>query len=136
MSESLFSTYWYRVANLKPALRDSVVISRQVYRGQTWYVLRNSLNGRNHRFNVAAYALIGQLDGQQTVQQLWDNAGRHSAETLPTQDEVIRLLGRLDQKWQREVGLETQPELELQVSLFDKIRCWATNECSQEIRCD
>ena len=46
---------------------------------------------------------------------------------------LVYALRRLDQKWQREVELEAQPEL-VQVSLFDKIRCWATNECSQEIR--
>ena len=95
MSESLFSTYWYRVANLKPVLRDTAIISRHVYRGQPWYVLRNSLNGRNHRFNAAAYALIGQMDGQRTVQEIWENAGKLPADEVPTQDEVIGLLGRL-----------------------------------------
>jgi len=46
---------------------------------------------------------------------------------------LVYALRRLDQKWQREVELEAQPGL-VQVSLFDKIRCWATYECSQEIR--
>ncbi|MBQ0718435.1 MAG: PqqD family protein, partial [Sulfitobacter litoralis] len=95
MSESLFSTYWYRVANLKPVLRDTAIISRHVYRGQPWYVLRNSLNGRNHRFNAAAYALIGQMDGQRTVQEIWENADKLPANAVPSQDEVMRLLGRL-----------------------------------------
>ena len=95
MTESLFSTYWYRVANLKPMLRDTTIISRHVYRGQPWYVLKNSLNGRNHRFNTTAYTLIGQMDGQRTVQEIWENAGKLSVDTAPTQDEVIHLLGRL-----------------------------------------
>lgn len=95
MSESLFSTYWYRVANLKPVLRTDAVISRHVYRGQPWYVVQNSLNGRNHRFNAATYALIGQMEGYRTVQEIWDNTGKMSPDALPTQDEVIRLLGRL-----------------------------------------
>jgi len=47
---------------------------------------------------------------------------------------LVYALRRLDQKWQRDLELEAQPEFVLQVSLFDKIRCWATNECSQEIR--
>ncbi|MCP4878249.1 MAG: hypothetical protein GY896_22585, partial [Gammaproteobacteria bacterium] len=95
MSESTFSTYWYRVANLKPVLRDAAIISRHVYRGQPWYVLRNSLSGRNHRFNAAAYALIGQMDGQRTVQEIWENTDKLSIDASPTQDEVILLLGRL-----------------------------------------
>jgi putative peptide zinc metalloprotease protein len=95
MGESVFSTYWYRVANLKPALRESTVISRHVYRGQTWYVLGNRLNGRNHRFNAAAYTLIGQMDGERTVQQIWDSVSKLLPDAVPTQDELIRLLERL-----------------------------------------
>ena len=95
MNESLFSTYWYRVAKLKPLLRDAAVISRHIYRGQPWYVIRNSLNGSHHRFNAAAYGLIGQMDGQRTVEEIWENAGKLSVDSIPTQDEFIRLLGRL-----------------------------------------
>ena len=95
MSDSLFSTYWYRVANLKPALRDSAKISRHIYRGQPWYVLRNSLTGRSNRFNMAAYALIGQMDGQRTIEELWENSDSRPDAAAPTQDEIILLLGRL-----------------------------------------
>lgn len=95
MSPSLFSTHWYRVAKLKPVLNDVVEISRHVYRRQPWYLLRSRLNGRCHRFNAAAYRLIGQMDGHRTVQQIWENAVELSADTPPTQDEVIRLLSRL-----------------------------------------
>jgi putative peptide zinc metalloprotease protein len=96
MNESLFSTYWYRVAKLKPALRDTALVSRHVYRGQPWYILRNRLNGRNHRFNAAAYALIGQMNGQRTVQEIWENAGHLAGDASPTQDECIRLLAQLN----------------------------------------
>lgn len=95
MSDSLFSTYWYRVAKLKPLLRDAVQISRHVYRGQPWYVLRNTLSGSNHRFNAMAYALITQMDGRRTVNEIWENAGQLAEEAAPTQDDIIQLLGRL-----------------------------------------
>lgn len=95
MNESIFSTYWYRVANLKPRLRDSTIISRHVYRGRPWYVLVNRLNRRNHRFNTSAYALIGRMDGTQTVQEIWESTGQLSGDAAPTQDEIIRLLARL-----------------------------------------
>ena len=97
MSESMFSTYWYRVAGLKPVLRDAAVVSRHVYRGQLWYVIRNNLNGRSHRFNAAAYDLIGRMDGRHTVQQIWKNAAKLSFQNPPTQDEVIRLLELLQE---------------------------------------
>ena len=92
MSEQLFSSYWYRVAQLKPVLRTSTEVSRHIYRGQIWYVLRNRLSGSNHRFNAEAYTLIGQMDGQKTIQEIWENAGKLSAESAPTQDEVIQVL--------------------------------------------
>lgn len=95
MSESLFSTYWYRVKNLKPMLRNTTIISRHVYRGRPWYILKNSLNKRNHRFNAAAYGLIGRMDGRTTVQEIWENAAQLPADAFPTQDELIRLLARL-----------------------------------------
>lgn len=95
MNESVFSTYWYRVANLKPALRDSTAISRHVYRGESWHVLRNRLTGCHHRFNAAASTLIGLMNGERTVEQIWTDAGKILPDQVPTQDEVIRLLGRL-----------------------------------------
>jgi putative peptide zinc metalloprotease protein len=95
MSDSLFSPYWYRVAELKPALRASVVIARHRYRGETWYVLLNRLTGRSHRFNSAAYSLVGLMDGRRTVQEIWDQAQAADMEHSPTQDGVIRLLGQL-----------------------------------------
>ncbi len=96
MTESFFSTYWYRVADLKPMLRDAVVISRHVYRGELWYVLRNALSQRNHRFNTAAYTLIAQMDGKKTVHEIWEIMGQLSMDASPTQDEFIRLLGQLN----------------------------------------
>lgn len=95
MSDSIFSPYWYRVANLKPVLRDSVQIARHRYRGQIWYVLRNRLTGRSHRFNTAAYSLVGLMDGRRTVQEIWDFAEAADQENAPTQEGVLRLLGQL-----------------------------------------
>ena len=128
MPESLFSTYWYRVANLKPVLRDAAIISRHVYRGRPWYVLRNSLNGRNHRFNAAAYALIGQMDGRWTVEEIWENAGKLSADAVPTQDEVIRLLGRL-----HDADLIQTDILPSTVDLFRQVQGQPANSLKQRI---
>jgi putative peptide zinc metalloprotease protein len=95
MNASVFSTHWYRVAKLKPVLNDAVEITRHVYRQQPWYLLRSRLNGRSHRFNAAAYRIIGQMDGCRTVQQIWENAVSLTDDAPPTQDEVIRLLSQL-----------------------------------------
>jgi putative peptide zinc metalloprotease protein len=95
MTEPLFSPSWYRVASLRPRLRGHARIHRHHYRNELWYVLQDQSAGKYHRFSPAAYYLIGLMDGERTVQQLWEQAGVHLGDDLPTQDEAIRLLGQL-----------------------------------------
>jgi putative peptide zinc metalloprotease protein len=95
MNETLHSTYWYRVARLKPVLRDTVRIARHVYRGRTWFILRNLVNSRNHRFNASAYRLIGLMDGKLSVDEIWLRECQAQGDNAPTQDEVISLLSQL-----------------------------------------
>jgi putative peptide zinc metalloprotease protein len=95
MAESLFSPSWYRVADLKPRLRKHAEIHRHEYRGEIWFVLQDHAGGRSHRFSPAAYTFIGLMDGQRTVEELWDALNERDGDAAPTQDEVIRLLGQL-----------------------------------------
>ena len=48
-----------------------------------------------HRFAPAAYYLIGLMDGQRTVQEMWELASAHLGDDAPTQDEVIQFLTQL-----------------------------------------
>lgn len=128
MGESMFSTYWYRVAKLKPVLRDSAVVSRHVYRGQPWYVVSTGLNSQNHRFNPAAYTLIGLMNGQLTVQEIWENACRLLADDAPTQDDVIRLLGRL-----HNADLIQNDILPNTVEVFRNARVWSDNRSNRNL---
>ncbi len=91
----LFSSSWYRVAELQPRLRSHAQIHRHRYRGQTWYVLEDRASQRHHRFTPQAHLLIGLMDGQRTVQELWEIACDRLGDESPTQDEVIQLLGQL-----------------------------------------
>ena len=95
MSDALFSPSWYRVAELKPRIRAHTVIHRHAYRGQIWFVLQDQAAGRSHRFTPAAHHFIGLMDGNRTVQEIWDAAGKQLGDAAPTQEEVIRLLGQL-----------------------------------------
>ncbi|HSE05880.1 MAG TPA: efflux RND transporter periplasmic adaptor subunit [Methylomirabilota bacterium] len=91
----LFSSSWYRVAELQPRLRSHAHIHRHRYRGQTWYVLEDRASQRHHRFTPQAHLLIGLMDGQRTVQELWEMACDRLGDESPTQDEVIQLLSQL-----------------------------------------
>ncbi|MDJ0834479.1 MAG: hypothetical protein QNJ69_13225 [Gammaproteobacteria bacterium] len=95
MSSTIFSPSWYRVADLKPRLRKHTDIHRHEYRGKLWFILQDHASGRSHRFTPVAYRFIGMMDGQRTVQQLWDALNESAGDRAPSQDEVIRLLGQL-----------------------------------------
>jgi putative peptide zinc metalloprotease protein len=95
MSDSLFSPSWYRVAGLKPRIRAHARIVRQTFRDKVWFVLQDQAAERAHRFTPAAHHFIGLMDGNRTVQQIWDAASAHLGDAAPTQEEAIRLLGQL-----------------------------------------
>ncbi|NNF46941.1 MAG: PqqD family peptide modification chaperone, partial [Desulfofustis sp.] len=92
---SLYSTYWYRVADIKPQLRNHTRLYRHIYRGQTWYVLQDPSSNRQHRFNKTAYFIIGLMDGKRTVAEIWTAATEALEDEAPTQDEIIQLLAQL-----------------------------------------
>lgn len=90
-----FSESWYRVVGLKPKLRATAQISRQYYRGERWYVVRDPAGNQFHRLSDAAYRFIGLLDGRRTVGEAWDLVGGQLADDAPTQPEVIQILSQL-----------------------------------------
>lgn len=92
---SLYSPYWYRVAEIRPRLRSHVRLHRHVYRGQDWYVLLDPSSSRQHRFSRTAYRIIGLMDGERTVRAIWTEAATLLGDDTPTQDEMIRLISQL-----------------------------------------
>lgn len=95
MSDALFSPSWYRVAALKPRIRAHARILRQSYRGKVWFVLQDAAAERSHRFSPGAHHFIGLMDGDRTVQEIWEATSARLGDEAPTQEEAIRLLGQL-----------------------------------------
>jgi putative peptide zinc metalloprotease protein len=95
VSESLFSSSWYRVAPIKPRLRRHAQIHRHVYRGELWYVLQDHASGKFHRFSPVANLVIGLMNGRRSLQEIWDLACERLGDEAPTQDEVIQLVSSL-----------------------------------------
>jgi putative peptide zinc metalloprotease protein len=83
------------VAQLRPQIQPHIDVHRHRYRGTTWYVLHDQMTGRVHRFTPATYLLIGRMNGEQTLDDIWKSAAIALGENAPTQDEVIRLLSQL-----------------------------------------
>src|SRR3954452_11774742 len=90
-----FSESWYRVADLRAKLRPSAQISRQHYRGDRWYVVRDPAGNQFHRLSAPAYRFVGLLDGTRTVAEAWELVGGQLADDAPTQNEVIQILSQL-----------------------------------------
>ena len=83
------SREWYRVATLKPRLRSHARIHRHVYRGQVWFVVQDPISGRYHRFTPLANECISLMNGERSVDEIWQTVG------LVSQDDIIELLSRL-----------------------------------------
>src|SRR3954468_15382793 len=90
-----FSESWYRVVNLRAKLRPSAQISRQYYRGERWYVVRDPAGNQFHRLSDPAYRFVGLLDGTRTVGEAWELVGGQLDDEAPTQPEVIQILSQL-----------------------------------------
>lgn len=95
MANPMLSSTWYRVAELRPRLRTHARLHRHIYRGVVWYLLQDPVSNRTHRFTPGARLFIAAMDGQRTVDELWQMSMRRLGEEAPTQDEVIQLLGQL-----------------------------------------
>lgn len=95
MAGPLFSQHWHRVADLRLRLRRHASLHRHEYRGEPWYVLHDALTGQVHRFTPEAYQIIGRLDGRRTVRDIWDQVSASLGDAMPTQQELITLIGRL-----------------------------------------
>lgn len=97
MSGSLFSPSWYRVAPLKPRLRQQAQLVRHVYRGERHYILQDQGSGRFLKLNPAAYQIVALMDGELTLDDIWQRACETLGDDAPTQDEVLNLMTQLHQ---------------------------------------
>jgi putative peptide zinc metalloprotease protein len=92
--EPLLSNDWYRVAELRLCLRPGVQVARQLIRGEIWYVLTDPVTGAHHRFNDAAYRLIGPCDGNVTLESVWAAQVMAERDGALTQHDAIRVVSQ------------------------------------------
>lgn len=92
-----FSNSWSRVSRLTPTLRAHVEIHRQLYRGEIWHVVSDPITNDFFRLNPVAYHFVGLLDGWRSVDEVWQLTLDRFGDAAPTQNEVIGLLGQMNQ---------------------------------------
>lgn len=90
-----FSESWYRIANQRVSLHPAVRIRRQNFRGELWYVIEHPYNNQFFRIRPAAYAFIGRLRADRTVEEAWKECLERFPDEAPGQAAVIQLLSQL-----------------------------------------
>ncbi|MGH1372070.1 MAG: hypothetical protein ACRBBW_08555 [Cellvibrionaceae bacterium] len=140
---SLFSQNWYRVEQLKPRLKPQVEITQQQLRGENKYALRDPISGSIQLFSLQAYTVIGLMDGERDLNQIWLMAGDLLKDELPTQEDVVSLMASLyqtdmlyldvpvnatdlfersDSKQEKKALQKVYSPLSVQIPLFDPTR--------------
>jgi putative peptide zinc metalloprotease protein len=95
MGQDFRSANWYRVAGVRPRLAPQVTVQRQRHRGVVWYVLFDPINQRTLRLTPQAWHVVARMDGQHSLQALWDDAAAALGRDAPPQDDLIQLLAQL-----------------------------------------
>ena len=90
-----FSESWHRVADLQVSLRQTVPIRKQLFRGETWYVLQDPFNNHFFRIRPQAHEFIVRLKAGRTVGQVWEACLTRNPSGAPGQEDVIQLLAQL-----------------------------------------
>jgi putative peptide zinc metalloprotease protein len=85
---------WQRIAGARPRLNPHIVIRRQFYQGELWYLLQDTISERHFRLTPGAYQLISRFDGARTLETIWQQA-QQSMGHAPEQQAFIRLLMQL-----------------------------------------
>ncbi len=93
--EELFSPYWYRVKELQPSLKPQVDISWHIYRGQDWFIVRDPVGARSHRFSSSAYRFVSLMDGHRSIESIWNQCNETLGDDAPSQNDIITLLSKL-----------------------------------------
>lgn len=92
-----FSESWHRVADARLRLLPTVVVHKQRFRGQDWYVLRDTYTQRFFRITAQAYIFVSRLSSELTVEEVWQNCLHDLPKEAPGQEEVMQVLSQLHQ---------------------------------------
>lgn len=90
-----FSESWHRVADLRVSLRPTVRVRKQLFRGETWYVLQDPFNNQFFRLRPEAHDFVSRLRPDRTVEEVWEEALDRHPDDAPGQEDVIQLLTQL-----------------------------------------
>ncbi len=91
----MFSESWHRVANSKAQLNPAVEVTRQKFRREIWYVLRDPFSNQFFRLPASAWNFLARLRTDRTVDYVWRECLELFPDESPGQQEVMQLLAQL-----------------------------------------
>ncbi len=95
VAQRTFHESWYRIADQLVGLKPNIDVSRQLYRGERWYVLRDPLTNQFYRLRPSAYRFVARLDQTKSVESVWREVVHENPDDAPGQEEIIQLLAQL-----------------------------------------
>ena len=87
-----FSDQWYRIADLRLALRPGVSVRLHEERGEPWYVLHERAHAGFYRVSPHTYRFIAQLTVDATLDEIWRASLQQQPQDTPGQEEVFELI--------------------------------------------
>ncbi len=86
---------WSHISNLSPRLHSHITAHPQYFRGSRWHIISDNARGRHMRINDAAYEFVGRLDGEHSVEEIYQTIRRAKGEDGVSRTEIIRILSQL-----------------------------------------
>lgn len=96
MSTNNTQELWAQLGDFKPQLQSHIQISQQVFRGEQWYLLKDSAQGKFSRFNAISYRIIAAMDGSRSNAQILSLLQGQQDTEAGTQENIILLVQRLN----------------------------------------
>ncbi|MBL4700021.1 MAG: hypothetical protein JKX85_02085, partial [Phycisphaeraceae bacterium] len=124
MERPTFSQNWSRVSRLTPTLRPHVQMTRQLFRGEQWYIVHDPISNNFFRLNPVAHHFVGLLDSKRSIDDAWRLTTDRYADMAPTQNEVVHILGQLNQSNLLRVDLPVDAQPLLERASRRKVKQW------------
>ena len=86
---------WQQWSGRRLRLSDTVGVHEHRYRGRRWYLLRESLSGKQYRLTSAIYRFIALLDGRRTIAEALDHLATPRSDTTQKRGELLTTLSQL-----------------------------------------
>ncbi len=86
---------WNHIANLRPQLHKHVSAHPHDFRGTRWYILSDAIRGKHLRFNDVAYEFIGRLDGDQSIEEIYQQVNTKLGSDSPTRQDLLSIMVQL-----------------------------------------